>query len=390
MNEVRVPLYLQIQEHFKTRILTGDLKGEDQIPSEKELMELYGVSRITVANALGELAKTGWIHRIPGKGSFVRTRELANIEESKSIERAGASADRAMLNKRIGLIIPKLEDFFAIRLLKGINKVLNASGCELVIYLTENSGVREKEAIQQLIRIGAEGLLIFPIDAEQYNEDIIKLKMENFPFVLIDRYLPGIETSYVNSNGGLGAEMAVNYLWELGHRNIAICSDSPSMTVTVQDRINGYIQALKLKESMINPTLILADFTIEESESDEENHPLFQLMKKKMATAYITLNSRLGIRVSELAERMGLRVPDDISILTFDNPYMEMGQEGVLSYVSQSEEKIGAEGAEILLRLLGGRGEPTAQPSYFRKTLNPKLVIRDTTGPQNKGYEVRQ
>ena len=78
---------------------------------------------------------------------------------------------------------------------------MNASGCELVIYLTENSSLREKEAIQQLISMGAAGLLIFPIDAEQYNEDIIKLKMDNYPFVLIDRYLPGIETSYVNSNG---------------------------------------------------------------------------------------------------------------------------------------------------------------------------------------------
>jgi GntR family transcriptional regulator of arabinose operon len=384
MNETRVPLYLQIQDHFKNRILASDLKENDRIPSEKELMEHYGVSRITVANALGELAKAGWIHRIPGKGSFVLARDLAKAEISASAEQVGegmTGRDESM-NKRIGLVIPKLEDFFAIRLLKGINHVLNANGCELVIYLTENSSLREKEAIQQLIRMGADGLLIFPIDAELYNEDIIKLKMDNFPFVLIDRYLPGIETSYVNSNGALGTELAVNYLWELGHRDIAICSDSPSITVTVQDRINGYINALKLKESLINPALILADFTIDESESDLEKHALYPFMNNEIATAFIALNSRLGVHILKLADHMGLRVPNDISILTFDNPYMEMGEEGALSYISQSEEEIGAEGAKILLQLLNGRSEAGAQQQYFSKTLKPRLIIRDTTGPK--------
>jgi GntR family transcriptional regulator, arabinose operon transcriptional repressor len=383
LNEVRVPLYLQIQEHFKNRILASDLKENDRIPSEKELMELYGVSRITVANALGELAKTGWIHRIPGKGSFVLAKDLAKVEKPMTDEQGGVGLNKLFedVNKRIGFVIPKLEDFFAIRLLKGINKVLNTSGCELVIYLTENSSLREKEAIQQLIQMGAAGLLIFPIDAEQYNEDIIKLKMDNFPFVLIDRYLPGIETSYVNSNGGLGAELAVNYLWELGHRDIAICSDSPSITVTVQDRINGYINALKLKESLINPALILADFTIDESETDTEKHALYSFMKNRVATAYITLNSRLGVHVSKIADHLGLSVPSDISILTFDNPYMEMAEKGALSYISQSEEEIGAEGAKILLQLLSRKSEPGAQ-SFFSKTLSPNLIIRDTTGPK--------
>ncbi|UKS28313.1 GntR family transcriptional regulator [Paenibacillus sp. HWE-109] len=384
LNDARVPLYLQIQEHFKNRIMASDLKENDRIPSEKELMEFYGVSRITVANALGELAKTGWIHRIPGRGSFVQARELVEDTQALAGEQLDVSLSSAFeaVNKRIGLVIPKIEDFFAIRLLKGINHVLNKSGCELVIYLTENSSLREKEAIGQLIRIGVEGLLIFPIDAEQYNEDIIKLKMDNYPFVLIDRYLPGIETSFVNSNGGLGAELAVNYLWELGHRNIAICSDSPSMTVTVQDRINGYIKALKLKGALLNPALILVDFTIDESGGVPESHTLYPLMKNKTATAYITLNSRLGVHVSKLADQLGLHVPSDISIITFDNPFMEIGNEGVLSYISQSEEEIGAEGAKILLQLLTNKRKVDAPYSFETKTIKPKLVIRDTTGPR--------
>ncbi|MDU5950378.1 MAG: GntR family transcriptional regulator, partial [Paenibacillus macerans] len=71
MQNERVPLYMQIQQHFKDLIQQGQLKENDKIPSEKELMEQFDVSRITVANALTQLAKDGWIYRIPGRGSFV-------------------------------------------------------------------------------------------------------------------------------------------------------------------------------------------------------------------------------------------------------------------------------------------------------------------------------
>ena len=129
----------------------------------------------------------------------------------------------------------------------------------------------------------------------------------------------------------------------------------------------------------MNPALILADFTIDENEDALEKHALYPFMKSGSATAYITLNSRLGVHVSKLAEHIGLHVPNDISILTFDNPYMEINEKGALSYISQSEEEIGAEAAMILLQLLVGK-KVAASYSSRSKTLNPKLIIRDTTG----------
>src|SRR5699024_3450748 len=110
-------------------------------------------------------------------------------------------------------------------------------------------------------------------DAETYNEEILSLKMAKFPFVLIDRYLPGIDTHFVHSNGYLGAKLAVDHLWALGHREIAICSNSPRLTVTVSDRISGYMDALKMKKALINPSLILTDFNVDYSRMDTQ-HPL--------------------------------------------------------------------------------------------------------------------
>jgi GntR family transcriptional regulator of arabinose operon len=119
-----------------------------------------------------------------------------------------------------------------------------------MILLSEGNLEKEKEAIMTLKEIGAEGLLIFPVDEEQYNEEILSMKFAGFPFVLIDRYLPGVETNC-----------------------IAICSDSPLQTVTMQERIDGYMNAL------IDPELVVRQTTGRAPRKRVENNErIFLLM----------------------------------------------------------------------------------------------------------------
>ncbi|MGO4275998.1 GntR family transcriptional regulator, partial [Paenibacillus sp. TAF58] len=78
----RQPLYLQIQGYFKQLIQLGDMAENDKFPTEKQLMEQFGVSRMTVSNALTQLAKDGWIYRIPGRGSFVSPETRLEVSEN--------------------------------------------------------------------------------------------------------------------------------------------------------------------------------------------------------------------------------------------------------------------------------------------------------------------
>ncbi|CAG5077145.1 AraR, Transcriptional regulator, GntR family with LacI sensor [Thermobacillus xylanilyticus] len=385
MNSDRQPLYMKIQDHFKQLILKGELKENDKIPSEKELMEQFDVSRITVANALIQLAKDGWIYRIPGRGSFVSGHidkrllsQAAARPEFGPGSWSSSDSERQVSTKVIGLIMPVLVDYFALRLIHGINRVIGDSPYRLQIVQTFNSIEREKEAIADFIEKGAAGLIIFPSDAETYNEDILALKLNGYPFVLVDRYFQGVETNVVHSDGFLGGKLAVDYLWSLGHRDIAICSDSPLSTITVEDRINGYLEELKNKKAMINPALILTDFTVDYDGVDTR-HPLYRFVKNRMATAYITLNGRLGLHIHAICRQIGLRVPEDVSILTFDDPSPELEQFGFFSHISQSEHEMGEKAARILLDLLES---PLAQePKYHKIVLEPVLVKRRSTGP---------
>lgn len=380
MSNERQPLYVQIKDYFKERISTGKLSEDDKIPSEKELMEQFDVSRITVANALAQLAKEGWIYRIPGRGSFVSQGIQALLNPQKGQEVIApypmSVSSNTSRRKMIGFVLPSLEDYFAIRMVQGIDKTLEGTDYYLAIVLTHNSEEREKEAIVELVQKGAVGLIIFPGDAETYNEEILVLKMRQFPFVLIDRYFPGVETDYVCSDGFLGAQLAVEHLWGLGHRSIAICSDSPLPTITVEERITGYMDALKKKGALINPALILTEFRID-YKGIEEEHPLYRYIKNRMATAYITLNAKLGLHIVSIAKRLNIRVPEDISVVTFDDPSSGFEEFGSFTFVAQSEEELGREAMRILLNTL--KTPSRANMGYNKIVLKPKLVIRNST-----------
>lgn len=404
MYNERQPLYVQIQEHFKDLILNGELKENDKIPSEKEVMEQFSVSRITVANALMQLAKEGWIYRVPGRGSFVSeeiheilSNHKAQVEseyrlQNLPVEKSYTSLGSTVIStnktantfistasggrKIIGLVMPVLVDYFSIRLIQGINNILEDSQYTLHIVQTFNSIEREEEAILDLVKNGAVGLIIFPCDTETYNEEILSLKQSKYPFVLIDRYFPGVETNIVRSDGMIGGKLAVDYLWDLGHRDIAICSDSPLPTITVEDRINGYMDALKKKEALINPALILTDFNVDYKEKNTE-HPLYRFIKNRMATAFITLNGRLGLHILSICREIGLRVPEDISILTFDDPSPGLDESGTLTYIYQSEGIMGEEAVKILLNTL--EETLSVDHKYHKVILKPELKEGEST-----------
>ncbi|MDD9268231.1 GntR family transcriptional regulator [Paenibacillus sp. GCM10023248] len=378
----RQPLYLQIQEHFKQLIYSGAIAKNDKFPTEKQLMEQFGVSRMTVSNALTKLAQDGWIYRIPGRGSFVSPDIVEKLAEDPvgvpaEQPRGKERSDRSSSRKMIGLVLPLLEDFFAIRLLKGIYTALEGTDYYVSIVLTHNCKEREKEAIQELTQQGAVGLFIFPIDAETYNEEILLLKLRDFPFVLIDRYLPGFETHCVCSDNRMSAQMAVNHLWELGHRDIAICSDIPASTITVDERIRGYMEALKQKGSMINPALIMADVQAADPHIPYHKHPLYEFIRTSQATAFITLNLRLGLYAADLCRKSGVDVPRDISIITYDNPSSALDDTPAFTHIDQHEEHIGAQAAELLLQLLTSKEK---LPDPVRRIVKSTLVAGKSTG----------
>lgn len=370
----RIPLYQQIQDYIRQLIISENMKPGDRIPTDKELMDQFNVSKITVVNALTGLANEKLIARVPGKGSFV-------AEEADSVAAAFAESPapkkRGVSTGMIGVIMPTIHDYFAIRLIEGIEQALNQEGYRSMIMLTHGKIEKEKDTIKELKALGAEGLLIFPVDEENYNEEILGMKLAGFPFLLIDRYLPGVETHFIAADGRLGAKLAVEHLWELGHRDIAICSDSPLQTVTVQERIDGYIDAMKDKGALINPAHMITDFKPLSVLKDAEEHPLYRYIRNQMVTAYISLNGRLGVQIYQMAKQAGLRIPEDVSIVSFDDPTSIVEEFSIFTHVKQFERDMGFRAASQLLEVIRGSGTVAG---FSKILIQPELVIRQTSG----------
>ncbi|MGG4193971.1 GntR family transcriptional regulator [Paenibacillus jamilae] len=387
----RSPLYLQVQRYIEDMIHTKQLKTNDRIPTEKELMEQFQVSRITVVNALAALVKEGLIYRVPGRGSFVAEPksigsssvrdEQAGGTEGLDVNGAGSGNQERRRNV-VGFMMPTLDDYFAMRLINSIQQTLNERGYSLIVAFSGGSKEREEQQIREMLDMGISGLLLFPVDEDIYNEEILSLKVNGFPFVLIDRYLPGVDTHYVCSDNRKGAEMAVAHLWELGHRNIAICTDAFRDCVSVQDRIAGYMNEYQRRGAMINPALILTDFTLPVGEEADDS-VLARYMKSEMATAYIALHGKLGMRMHQIAKRAGLRVPEDISIVTFDDPEHLEERETFFSHIHQNEAQIGRRAATILADIMERSDQEgqAGKEAYHKVILEPQFVNRRSTGP---------
>lgn len=235
-----LPLYKQIIMDLLEQILDGELRPGDRVPSEHELSNSYRVSSITSKNALTELAEKGYIVRIKGKGSFVNSAEaLLNIPDFTHTLQQRI----VMKAKTIGLIVPSMKTTIDQQLLNAVEMELAPTEYILAISITRESQQLESASIQKFRESGVSGLIIFPTEHEMYNEEILKLNLSDFPFVLVDRYLRGIRSSCIYTDNYDISKLATLHLLEQGCRHVAFLSPDSHNTVT-SDRINGFQDGL--------------------------------------------------------------------------------------------------------------------------------------------------
>ena len=151
------------------QIDTGEYPPGGRLPSEKELEKLYHVSRITAQKAMNLLAEDGRIVRLPGNGSFV-------IDNAAGI--SSASAEKQPL---IGLILDEFSPSFAYHILHSIQSACEEEGYSMVLRCSSGSLERETKAIEDLVALGVQGLIIMCVHDENYNERILQLVLDKFP-----------------------------------------------------------------------------------------------------------------------------------------------------------------------------------------------------------------
>jgi len=363
---VKQARYRQIHQQLRNAILLGEYKPGDKLPTEKELGALHGVSRVTSAAALAELAREGLVQRLPRRGTTVSVPATREATGGSPI---------------IGWIQPNIDPSFGLEVLRGIERAARAAGYHLLIYLTGNSRAEEERAIRQAVMAGAGGLAIFLQDGETYNDEVLRLVLRRFPLVLVDRYLRGLPCACVQSDNVAGAREAVTALIEAGHRDICILTFPSRDTSTIEDRLDGYAQGLALAGLPLDHALIyseprLPDDVGTRGEIDEDIVDRLAAYMRRVPhlTAIFATNVTLTLLALRAAARLGRRVPSDLSIIGVD-PVQNLPLPLLATtYVEQQSMEIGRIAITLLQEQLAG-----AAPRHV--TLPMRLVHAGTVAP---------
>ncbi|MBO7742839.1 GntR family transcriptional regulator [Paenibacillus sp. MWE-103] len=359
-------LYEQIKHFIRSEIGRQAWKPGDLLPSEHELTRRFAVSRITVKKAMSDLVKEGLVYRIQGKGSYVSPMD-------GKAPAAPSGIDSVPLRSPVALLLPFINNRFNALLLGGVESVLAEAGYPLLFCHTGNSQANEERILRRLKQAPLAGLIVYPVEGETYNRELVQLALDDVPFVVVDRDLRGIDTHFVGADNVAGAREAVGHLISLGHRNIGFVSTVVAGTSSIEDRLAGYEQAHADYRLPIDRRFRLAHLEIEVPKQAELRS---FLARNPDMTAVFAINPGLGLEVADAARGLGLRLPQELSLVFFDDFEFSEFHAVRPSCVVQDSRQLGQEAARMLLAVI-------EQPRRERRKLflPPHLLLRDSAVP---------
>ncbi len=273
----------------------------------------------------------------------------------------------------IGLLLPDLLSSYFGEILRGVDRTLAEAGYEIMLYTTHHKKNRESEFVNALVRGLSEGvLLVLPNDPGAY---LALLYKKRFPYVVIDHQGFDDFSPTVVATNWQGAFEATQYLIALGHRRIGFITGA-SHTSSAFERQNGYRAALEEAGIAFDPELI-GQGTFMRPEAYQATETLLALPDPP--TAIFAANDVSAFGVIDAVRNRGLRIPDDISVIGFDDIPEASTVRPALTTVRQPLTKMGSIAAEMLLKYIENPDLPTQ-----RVTLQTELIIRESC-TQRKG-----
>lgn len=354
-----IPRYEQIFNHLLQRIKEGELKEGDRVPSEKELADQFNVSRITSKKALELLSQNKLIERIQGKGSFVSkaSRDWQKIKAQRQTEIAETkNHNNAEECRLVGVILPDFADSFGADLIRGIEEQCSKHGFHMLMKLTYDNREEEEAAIRSLVRLGVDGIIVFPGHGEHYNSELLRLVLDRFPIIFVDRYLKGIAASSVFTDNRKAALDVTNLLLDKINRPVGFLSSPADHTSTIEDRLLGFTDACIQKGWTPKPDHIMTNLYSSLPTTETPNVQLdFETVRRYIEmnpelTAFVVSEYNLALILHEVLVSAGKRIPEDYQIVCFDSPGQPFGPY-LFTHVRQNQREMGRRALQLLIQM---------------------------------------
>lgn len=280
-------------------------------------------------------------------GGNVREKNKKKIEEA--IQELHYEVNEVARNlktnatKTIGVVIPELDNTFCAEIITGMEDILRNHGYATMICDCRTDKRLEREAVEFLLRKRVDGLINMPVDTE--GGHLKAFQKAGKPIVLIDRKIQAVECDSVLVDNEQSSEEAFRLLYENGHRNIGIIA-GPEDVFTARERMKGWVCAMERRKLPVRDSLIVhGDYTIQGGVRAMEE----LIRRNPDMTAVFVTNYEMTMGAVIGLNELGIRVPDQISLIGFDHLPFARACNPKLTIVSQPTKKIAETAAGLML-----------------------------------------
>lgn len=327
----------------------------------KLVAEMSGVSITTVSHVINNT-------RVVSKD--VRDRVESVIQQLNYVPSAIARSLKNDRSNTIGMMIPNNSNPYFAEVIQGVEDASFEQGFNIILCNAYDDPEKQLEYIRVLMSKRIDGLILVSSGTD---ESLAKLLAEvNVPKVLVDREVAGVSADFIEADHEQGAYLATRYLIELGHREIA-CVSGPQELLPCQDRISGYHRALHEAGLTEKPEyLIYSDFT------SQGGYAAFEQMLHlpNRPSAIFASNDLMAFGGICAAHAAGIRIPDQLSVVGYDDIALASFCTPPLTTVAQPKYEIGSVTAKTLIERIVNSDMP-----WKRDKLETQLVVRQSTAP---------
>jgi DNA-binding LacI/PurR family transcriptional regulator len=367
-HESVIPLHEQLHNQLRQSILSGRWPPGYRLPSETELQRQLKISRSTIRQALRSAEVEGLIERVPGRGTFVAQPHTRHNGRSP-----------------IAFVTFDFESEFQRLLLTGAEMAARHAGYPIIFANSSGDMQEERRLLERLKQDRVAGILLWSILEYSSPGYWLERLQNGFPPVtLMDRTLKGLQCDFVASDNYAGAYAATRHLLELGHQQIVFLSCRILGLLPIAERLRGYRAALEDAGLAPNEPWLVGEAHQEllhraallayGDPASPHVQQIVAYLETERPTAIFTMNDNLALLALKAARLAGLSVPDDVSIVGFDDMDVVSHLEIPLTTVAQDTYQIGKRAAELLIERIEGYDGP---PRW--ELLPTQLKVRAST-----------
>jgi len=331
------------------------------VPTIQDVAKLAGVAPITVSRVINNSGYTS---------EETRARVEAAIASLGYIPNTLARGLRSKRTQTLALVMTDITNPFFTLIARGVEDRASHSGYTVIFCNTDESEAKEEKYINILLQKQVDGILLVP--ACSNSASVKFLQSNDIPVVLIDRKIPGTQIDLVRADSEGGAYRLIKHLIELGHKRIVTIT-GPREVSTSSDRVSGYQRAMHEAGLEDLESVYYGSFT--QASGYELARQALELAPRP--TAIFGANNFISIGVLKALRDTQLRVPEDVTVVGFDDLPPSMVIEPILTVASQPAYEMGSQAAELLLKRISNE-----LPGSNQEVILPtEMIVRRSSAP---------